>query len=972
MANANIRNPSVFTLDTDVEVWLSRFDNYLELNRVFGERDKINILGSFLDDTTFRMIDSLVNETTYNDVKNRLRVLFSKPPAPKHVYLKTFSGRTQELTESLVQYAAALHDIGRKAFPNLIDREFYSYLREQYLAGIRNRALAERLAGLDIPDMATLVNRARELEGNFLGFDGFYDNRVVSNGFARKHLTNEQIRNLVTPKYEPYQQNQPNYVNEPYQQNQPNYVNQAVELARSQNELSFAPMNWTAGNYSRLINQPNDGSYLDSPMQPNRMNTSVRTTRSRCFNCNQEGHVRRNCPHPQRNMHNDYYRLGYESHNDSRHTPPLNRSTPINNRNVQFHGNNGRPNTNNVNEESEDSGLAFVYGYIDEEKIECLLDTGSNRTIISDSVWNRVKKKYLLDKCEKGTFTLANGQPLDVYGAFKTKVRVGLNELELKVHIANDLQHECLIGLDFMSRVDGTKDKLNEIYASLEGERVPSREKQDEKVDFVKFTEEEQKKMNEFLVKNEDMFAESLKDLGCCNFTMHSINTQGSSPIREPPRRIPHHLKDEIKRQLDELVESQIIEPSSSEWATALVPVKKKNGKIRLCIDYRELNKVTKKDSYPIPRLDDTTDKFFDIKCFTTLDMASGYYQVKMDPKDREKTAITTPFGLFQFIRMPFGLTNAPATFQRMVDRTLRDLIGKICLVYLDDIIVFSKTVDEHLVHLNLVFERLRTASLKLNKEKCYFMKDNVVYLGHVISQDGVLPCEDKVKAIKDFPISKTLKQLQSFLGITGYYRKFIRDYAKIASPLFKCCKKNTSFRKLFDKRCENAFNKLKEMITSDDFLCFPNFKALFKLETDASDVGIGAVLSQKRDGEWRPIAYWSRHLSKAEQNYSTTEKEALAIVCSIEHFRVYLYGQEFLICTDHQPLKWMFNIKEPQPRIARWIMKLSEYQFQIEYKPGKVNGNADGLSRWPMGEAVSDEKLDNGEDIIEGIPGVI
>jgi len=233
-----------------------------------------------------------------------------------------------------------------------------------------------------------------------------------------------------------------------------------------------------------------------------------------------------------------------------------------------------------------------------------------------------------------------------------------------------------------------------------------------------------------------------------------------------------------------------------------------------------------------------------------------------------------------------------------------------------------------------------------------------MIYLGHVINKDGLLPCEDKVKAIKEFKLPTTLKQLQSFLGITGYYRKFIKDCSKIASPLFKICK-TSSFKKLFDKRCENAFNKLKDALTSESF--FPNFNDVFKLETDASDVGLGSVLSQFRDGEWRPIAYWSRHLSKAERNYSATEKEALAIVCAVEYFRVYLYGQEFKICTDHQPLKWMFSIK-----VARWIMKLSEYQFSIEYKPGKINGNADGLSRWPIGEDVEDTPVEDKNEIIE------
>lgn len=253
---------------------------------------------------------------------------------------------------------------------------------------------------------------------------------------------------------------------------------------------------------------------------------------------------------------------------------------------------------------------------------------------------------------------------------------------------------------------------------------------------------------------------------------------------------------------------------------------------------------------------------------------------------------------------MPFGLCNAPATFQRLMEVVLRDLIGKCVYVYMDDICVFSHTVKEHFDHLEMVFERIRGAKLKLRKEKCDFMSAEVKYLGHILTTNGLMPQKDKIEAIASYKTPKTVKQLQSFLGLASYYRKFIKDFSKIASPLFRSTEKGKKF--IWNQEQQQAFDLLKTTLTGDSILIYPNFSEIFRLETDASDIGLGSVLSQKRDGNWRPIAYWSRHLSRREQRFSTTEKEALAILDSIEHFKVYLYGQEFIVLTDHQPLKWL------------------------------------------------------------------
>ena len=379
--------------------------------------------------------------------------------------------------------------------------------------------------------------------------------------------------------------------------------------------------------------------------------------------------------------------------------------------------------------------------------------------------------------------------------------------------------------------------------------------------------------MNNFLEANADLFAESITDLSPTSTVFHCIDTKDAKPIKQNPRRLPFHLRSEIEKTVNELIESHVIVPSKSNWASNIVPVRKKDGTIRVCVDFRDLNDRTVKDCYPVPRIDDTIDKFNEIKEFSTLDCFAGYYQVLLHESDRHKTAFTTPFGLFEYVRMPFGLCNAPATFQRLMDQVLNGLIGSFCLVYLDDVIVYSKTKREHLEHLRIVFDRLRKNFLKLKRSKCHFMKQEVEYLGHVLTRNGLLPQQSKLDILSNFPRPSSVTQLQSFIGLASYYRRFVNNFSKIASVLHKAA--STKNKKLeWSEDCQTAFDILKKVITSDSILIFPDFTLLFRLETDACNYGVGAVLSQKKYGKSQPIGYWSRHLNKAQQNNSMIEKK--------------------------------------------------------------------------------------------------
>ena len=446
-----------------------------------------------------------------------------------------------------------------------------------------------------------------------------------------------------------------------------------------------------------------------------------------------------------------------------------------------------------------------------------------------------------------------------------------------------------------------------------------------------------------------DIGASSLMDLGNTCLIEHEVNTGNAKPIKQSMRRVPFAMKEEFNKLVDEMLNAGLIVESESPWCSPTVLVKKKDGSMRICVDYRRVNEVTVKDSYPIPKIEEILNQLGGNTVFTTLDLASGYHQVSVKKEDRGKTAFCTDRGLFEYVVMPFGLTNAPATFQRLMERVLKGLIGKICLVYLDDVMIYSKSLAEHEEHLNMVLERIKRSGLKIKFKKCSWVMKEVEYLGHVVCREGIKPSPKKIEAIMNAKLPKTLKQLQSFLGLATYYRRFIKDFSKVASPLYKATEKSKKFE--LNEDCVRAFETLRSILTSDDVLILPDFGKEFYLETDASNYGLGGVLSQYKDTVRRPIAYWSKHLSKPERNYSTIEKEAFAVVLAVEYFKQYVYGRTFKVLVDHQPLKWLMSMVEPAPRLARWILRLRVYDFIVEYRSGKSNGNADALSRWAIEE---------------------
>ena len=429
-------------------------------------------------------------------------------------------------------------------------------------------------------------------------------------------------------------------------------------------------------------------------------------------------------------------------------------------------------------------------------------------------------------------------------------------------------------------------------------------------------SKEHKKKLKELLNTNKDAFASSKSDLGSCSVVKHRIDTAGAAPIRQPLRRTPLGFEQEEEKYLREMIDTGVIKPSSSAWASNVVLVRKRDQTVRWCLDYRSLNDLTLKDAYPIPRIDMCIDCLATASIFSCLDLQSGYWQLEMDERDRHKTAFITKYGLFEHTKMPFGLCNAPSTFQRCMEFIFRGMQWQTILIYLDDIIIFSADLDEHFEHLDEVLKRLKNAGLKLKPSTCDLIKDEILYLGYLVGKTGVKPNPRIIETVKNWKTPNTGKEVQQFLGLCNYYRQFIKGFSEIAAPLTHLTRKDVDFQ--WSDSVQQCFEKLKLALCTAPILAYPKPDGIFILDTDASNIGIGGILQQVQDGKEQVIAYASNKLDKSQQRYSVTRRELLAMVTFIHQFKHYLLGRKVILKTDHGALKWLYNFKDTQGQLAR------------------------------------------------------
>jgi hypothetical protein len=433
----------------------------------------------------------------------------------------------------------------------------------------------------------------------------------------------------------------------------------------------------------------------------------------------------------------------------------------------------------------------------------------------------------------------------------------------------------------------------------------------------------------------------------------HAIDLlPGSEPPSKPTYRLSYVEMNELQKQMTDLVSKGFIRPSTSPFGAPVLFVHKKDGTLRLCVDYRALNKVTIKNRYPLPRIEELMDRLTGAKYFSKIDLYSGYHQIRIKESDIHKTAFRTRYGHYEFLVLPFGLTNAPATFMTLMNDIFREYLDKFVVVYLDDILIYSRTKEEHLQHVRIVLSTLRKHKLYAKLKKCELAQQQVEYTGHFISGEGISVDPRKVDTIKNWPAPTNVSEVRSFLGLASYYRKFVEKFSAIATPMTALLHKDQKFE--WSTEAQKAFDMLKEKLTTTPVLLLPDPTKPFIVTTDASDYAIGAVLSQKQGKGEQPVAYESRKLSPAEQNYAVHEKELLAIIHAIRTWRMYLEGQHFTVETDHASLEYIKTQSNLSRRQARWLETLQSQDFEVRYRPGKTNIVADALSRKPHLNAIT------------------
>ena len=478
-------------------------------------------------------------------------------------------------------------------------------------------------------------------------------------------------------------------------------------------------------------------------------------------------------------------------------------------------------------------------------------------------------------------------------------------------------------------------------------------------------SEEQKNRLLVLIGKNRDVFATCTAELGHTDLYPHKIITQDVPPVRRPQYRTTPEQKAEIERQTQELEEHGIISKSNTLWQAPVLLVKKKSGDYRFAVDFRGLNKVTHPINFPITHFQDVVDCLGQAKAsiYSVLDMAQGFFQLPLHPETKHKTGFVTHQGVWEFNRLPFGLMNSPMAFSMVLTEVLRGFSYKFALTYIDDCLIFSKSFEEHLVHLSQVFDRFRKANLKLKPSKCHFAAKEVKYLGHRFTQEGIGVDNEKTAAVVDFPTPKNQTDVRAFLGLSGYYRRFVQGYAEIARPLNQLLRKDSKWQ--WTEECEAAFKKLKEKLTSPPILAFPDFSedSRFLLYTDASHQSIGYVLGQRDKLEREVvIGYAGRSLRPAERNWGISDLEGLALVEGIRYFHTYLANRPFTVYTDHIALRTLKENKTTG-RLGRWAVFLQGYQYEVAYKSGKNHGNADAMSRRTYDEASNTKSQDSDSD---------
>lgn len=597
---------------------------------------------------------------------------------------------------------------------------------------------------------------------------------------------------------------------------------------------------------------------------------------------------------------------------------------------------------------------------------ECLAlaDSGASASILSGRALGTLRELGLEGSLEPSAKTLkaGNDAKLDIVGSITLPISFNGNLKLIKLEVCSDINCPLVLGVDFLRTFNLCQDILDYGTDVAPSHTLNSLVDNNVHIHTYEDLSAEQKSQIDKIIDNFKSISATSDSLGLTSLEEHVIDTGDHAPVRQKYYPIPVHYKSRVEDEINDMLKLGIIEKSNSPWNSPLLVVPKPNGDLRICLDSRKLNSVTKIDSYPMPRIQDILDSLNNAKFLSSIDLKSAFFQINLHPDSREKTSFSIPgIGAFQFCRMPFGLVNASARMMRLMDKVFGPEFEGRLFTYIDDIILVSDSFSEHVDLLQRVAQRIKEVGLTINFEKSVFCRPSLKFLGFIVDKHGLRTDSDKVKSILEYPVPTSQKEVRRFLGMASWYRRFIKNFSIVTSPINQLIKKQPKGHAFhFPQEALDAFNEIKQLLISAPILSIPRFDKPFIISTDASDAGLACILSQEDDeGNEHPVAFASRSLSKAEKNHSTTEKELNALIFALEKFRGYIEGSPYhtTVYTDHSSLKWLISLKSPTGRLARWAVRLSQFKLKVEYRKGCDNALADALSRtFPINITSGDE----------------
>lgn len=636
---------------------------------------------------------------------------------------------------------------------------------------------------------------------------------------------------------------------------------------------------------------------------------AVRRTAAMCYNCNESGHKLADCSKPR-----------VRCENCKRHGHSTKDCTYTRNEQVR-HVKDGK-----ALEKPVDVGGKSMIGY---------LDGGSNRSLIGRTAAAQIGG---VESCTPFVIRGFGANPITCDFKINTDVKVDGEIYSGDIHLVDDEHlevNEILLGTKLLC-ADGKRLVIGEGECFV----LPQTNENDDKVTT-------QEKVKQLLGRYKQCFSENLQDIGICKTTSMKIELTTDVPVRLRPHRVPFAKQEAVKTMVNDLLDNGIITKSKSAYASPIVMVKKTNGEDRMCVDFRALNQITVRQPFPMPVMDELMAKLAGSTYFTSMDLISGYHQIPIDPESQKFTAFVTSDGHYEYKRMPFGLVNAAAVFQTLMEEIVTMMPAGELVAYLDDTVIPSATIEEGLERLERFLQILAKVGLTLRRDKCVFLQERIKFLGHTVTCGGVEPGDDKVAAIRNFEVPKNVHDVRRFLGLTGFFRKFVQHHAVIARPLNDLLKSKATFQ--WGEQQTKAFDELRRRLCSEPVLVLYDVNKRHEVHTDASSVGLAGVLLQEdSEGRLRPVFYYSRHCTEAESRYASHELEVLAIVETLERFRFYLIGKHFRVVTDCAAVATTKTTKQLVPRIARWWLKLQEYDFDLLHRPGVQMAHVDALSRAP------------------------